>query len=86
MAAHTDQRTTSKTQVLASLYNLHNLLNITNINNIKVDLQERGWSGEDNIKTDPTEVGWEGMAWIDQTQNRDRWRPVTKTVMNLRVP
>jgi hypothetical protein len=32
------------------------------------------------------EVGWEGMDWIDMAQDRDRWRAVVNTVMNLRVP
>ena len=26
------------------------------------------------------------MDWIDLAQNRDRWRPLLNTVMNLRVP
>jgi hypothetical protein len=28
----------------------------------------------------------EGMDWIDMAQDRDRWRAVVSTVMNLRVP
>jgi hypothetical protein len=27
-----------------------------------------------------------GMDWIDLAQNRDKWRVVMNTVMNLRVP
>jgi hypothetical protein len=42
--------------------------------------------GEDNIKTDLREVGWEGADWIDVAQDRDRWRALVYTVMNLRVP
>jgi hypothetical protein len=41
---------------------------------------------EDNIKMDFREVGWRGMDWIDLPQDRDRWRAVVYTVMNLRVP
>jgi len=29
---------------------------------------------------------WEGVDWIHLAQDRDRWRAVTNTVMNLRVP
>jgi hypothetical protein len=31
----------------------------------------RRW--ENNIKLDLQEVGWEGMAWIDLTQDMDRF-------------
>ena len=39
---------------------------------------------EDNIKW--IFKMWEGgLDWTDLTQDRDRWRAVVKTVMNLRV-
>jgi hypothetical protein len=41
---------------------------------------------EDNIKKDLQEVGWVGMDWIDQAEDRDRWRALVNAVMNLRVP
>jgi hypothetical protein len=28
----------------------------------------------------------DGMVWIDLAQNRDQWRALVNTVMNLRVP
>jgi hypothetical protein len=31
-------------------------------------------------------MGWDGMDWIDLAKNRDRWRALENTVMNLRVP
>jgi hypothetical protein len=40
----------------------------------------------DNIKTDLTEIGWDGMDWTDVTENRDLWRALVNTVMNLWVP
>jgi hypothetical protein len=40
----------------------------------------------DNIKIDLREIGWDGMDWIDLAQNRDQWRALVDTVMNLQVP
>jgi hypothetical protein len=40
---------------------------------------------EDNIKMDLGEVGWEGTDWIDLAEDKDRWRALVYTVMNLRV-
>jgi hypothetical protein len=35
---------------------------------------------------DVTEIGWDGMDWIELAQDRDQWRVLMNTVMNLRVP
>jgi hypothetical protein len=40
----------------------------------------------DNIKIDLIEMGWGDMDWIDLGQNRDQWRALANTVMNLRIP
>jgi hypothetical protein len=40
----------------------------------------------DHIKMDLREVGWSDMDWIDLAQDRDQWRALVNTVMNLRVP
>jgi hypothetical protein len=39
-----------------------------------------------NIKMDLSEIGWDGMDWIDLAEDRDQWRALGNTVMNLRVP
>jgi hypothetical protein len=40
----------------------------------------------DNIKMNIREIGWDGMNLIDLAQDRDQWRALVNTVMNLRVP
>jgi hypothetical protein len=43
----------------------------------------RRW--EDNVRMDLREIGCGGMDWIDLAQDRDRWRALVNTVMNLRA-
>jgi hypothetical protein len=40
----------------------------------------------DNIKINLKKIQWGGMDWIDLAQDRDQWRALVNTVMNLRVP
>jgi hypothetical protein len=40
----------------------------------------------DNIKIDLREKGWDGVDRIDMVQDRDKWRALVSTVMNLWVP
>jgi hypothetical protein len=44
----------------------------------------RRW--EDNIRMDLGEVGWGAVDWIGLAQDRDRWRALVNSVLNLRVP
>ena len=44
----------------------------------------RRW--EDNIKRDLQEVKGGCVDWMELVQDRDRWRALLSTVMNLRVP
>jgi hypothetical protein len=40
----------------------------------------------DNIKMDIREIGWDVVDWTDMAQDRDQWRALLNTVLNLRVP
>jgi hypothetical protein len=40
----------------------------------------------DNIRMDLVEVGWGDTDWIGLAQDRDRWRALVNSVLNLRVP
>jgi hypothetical protein len=40
----------------------------------------------DNIIMDLIEVGWGDVYWIGLAQDRDRWRALVNSVMNLQVP
>jgi hypothetical protein len=39
----------------------------------------------DNIRMDLAEVGWGDVDWIGLAQDRDRWRALVNSVLNLRV-
>jgi hypothetical protein len=43
----------------------------------------RRW--EDGIKMDLREIGCGSVDWIQLAQDRDRWRALVDTVINLRV-
>jgi hypothetical protein len=40
----------------------------------------------DNIKMDLREMGRDGADWMDMAQDREQWRALVNTVLNLRVP
>jgi hypothetical protein len=37
----------------------------------------------DKIKMDLRDIRWDGMHWINLAQDKDQWRAVVNTVMNL---
>jgi predicted small integral membrane protein len=40
----------------------------------------------DNIRMDLVEVGWCHVEWIGLAQDRNRWRALVNSVLNLWVP
>jgi hypothetical protein len=55
------------------------------ISNLQAILQHSTQRWEDGIRMDLMEIGWGSADWIQLAQDRDRWRAVVNTVMNLRV-
>jgi hypothetical protein len=41
--------------------------------------------GVDNIRIDLGEVGWGDVDWIGLAKDRNRWRALVNSVLNLRV-
>jgi hypothetical protein len=44
----------------------------------------RSWV--DNIRMNHGEVGWSDVDWFGVAEDRDRWRHLVNSVLNLRVP
>jgi hypothetical protein len=40
----------------------------------------------DDIRIDVVEVGWGDVDWIGLAQDKDRWRALVNSVLNLRIP
>jgi hypothetical protein len=64
-----------------------------NSHRISVGKPERKWQlgrprrrWEDIIIMNLREMEWGGVDWIHLAQDRDQWRAVVNTVMNVRVP
>jgi hypothetical protein len=51
----------------------------------KRPLGRPGCKWVDNIKMDLSDIGWDVMGWIDLAQDKDQWRALVNTVMELRV-
>jgi hypothetical protein len=43
----------------------------------------RRWKNNEN---GPWEIGWKGMDWIHLAQDKEQWRALVNTVMNVSVP
>jgi hypothetical protein len=41
---------------------------------------------DDNTIMDLREIVWDGVGWMHLAHDRDQWRALVNTVMNLRVP
>jgi hypothetical protein len=41
---------------------------------------------EDNIRMSLRETGWGAMEWINLAQDRDQWRALDNTIINVWVP
>jgi hypothetical protein len=48
--------------------------------------EDQGRRWVENIKMDLREIGWNGMDLIGLAKDRDQWRALVNTVINLRVP
>jgi hypothetical protein len=35
---------------------------------------------------DLRDIGWDVVDWMDIAQDRDQWRALVNTILNLRVP
>jgi hypothetical protein len=46
----------------------------------------RRWADNTNLRIDLGEVGWGDVDWIGLAQDRNRWRALVNSVLNLRVP
>jgi hypothetical protein len=40
----------------------------------------------DNIKMDLREIGWGGIDFFNLAEDRNQWKALVNTAMNLRVP
>jgi hypothetical protein len=52
------------------------------INAYKMLSEDLGVDG--NIKMSLREIAWKGVDWMHLVQDRDQWRALVNTVMNLR--
>jgi hypothetical protein len=53
---------------------------------VKIPLGRPRRRWKDNIRMNLREIVWEVVGWIHLSQDRDQWRAVVNTIMNLWVP
>jgi hypothetical protein len=53
---------------------------------VKISPRRPRFRWENNIKMNLKEIGCDCVDWIHLVQDRDQFRGLMKTVMNLRVP
>jgi hypothetical protein len=53
---------------------------------IKKSLRRPRHRSEDNIKLDLREIGCGSLGWVDLAEDRDQWRALVNTLMNLQFP
>jgi hypothetical protein len=64
--------------------NAHRLLMGKKEGKMPLGRPRRRWV--DNIRMDFVDVGWGDVDWIGLAEDRDRWRALVNSVLNLRVP
>jgi hypothetical protein len=52
--------------------------------NIPLGISRRSWT--DNIKMNLRETSWDDMDWTDLAEDKERWRALVNTVMNIWIP
>jgi hypothetical protein len=48
--------------------------------------KDLGVDGKEILEWILEEIEWEGVDWMHLGQDRDQWRAIVNTIMNLRVP
>jgi len=52
----------------------------------KRPLRRATYGLEDIIKPYVKEIGWEAVDWVLLVQDRDQWRSLVNTIMDIRAP
>jgi len=61
-------------------------LDLVGVQEVRWDKGGTEGAGDYNIKMDLQEMGLGGMDWIDVAQDKDGWRALVNSVINLPVP